>query len=356
MSQTETPPQDQFYEPFELAIYSRSPLGFWGTTLSLLLISVGSYALIATITQRPALIEIDANGQWYVESVVWIAFVLSMIFTTAPALSENGRQYWSRYTPEMAHSVPEAIKPLALRFGDGRLTVRTRPVYRLMFVIGGIIALVQNALILTFMETTPLAYLGTVGLWFLLISPLLYGMGLRAGYDVVREGRELKSLIRDHVEVDLFHLDRLDVFGSIGLRAAFSWMIMAAVLLLFIVDPSQIWAGLVGIGLAGAGALTIFTSAVRPVHDKIKAAKAAELARIHEAMAAHRDEALAGNGDAAAALAGLTDYEIWIQQRSEWPISPTVTLRFALYVLIPVVPIVGAYLFEKLADQIFMGG
>lgn len=348
--------QEERYEPLELAIYSRSPLGYWGTTIALFVFSMGSYALIATLTQRPPLIEFNEDGSWHADNVVYIAFVLSAIFTAAPAISENGRRYWERFAVEMAATVPEAAKPLALQFGDGRLSVKKRPIYRWLLVFGLIGALIQNAIIMVFMGATPLFYLGTVGLWFLLTSPLLYGMGLRAGYDVSREGGELKRFIREHVEIDLFHLDRLDIYGRIGLRAALSWMIMAAVLLLFVVDPRQIWAGLVGLGFAGAGALTIFTSAVRPVHDKIRAAKEAELQRIHEAMAEQRERALSGDSEAAGALAGLTDYEIWIQQRPEWPISPTVTLRFSLYVLIPVVPIIGSYLFENIADFVLLGG
>ncbi|MBR9825122.1 MAG: hypothetical protein GYB36_04870 [Alphaproteobacteria bacterium] len=352
--ETSSPIEDR-YEPLELAIYSRSPLGFIGTTLSLFLLAAGSFALIATITQRPPLIEHAADGSWQVDGLVWIAFVLSMIFTTAPALNENGRRYWLKYSPRIAENVPESVKPYALAFGDGRLPISKRHIYRILLLVGLIGSIVQNFIVMIMMEATPLFYLGTVGLWFLLISPLLYGFGLRAGYDVARESKELKALIRDHVEVDLFHLDRLEVFGTIGLRAALSWMVMAAVLLLFVVDPEQIWAGLVGMPLAGAGAFTIFTSAVRPIHDKIRAAKAQELTRIHEEMAKQREKALSGDSEAAGALAGLTDYELWIQQRPEWPISPGVTLRFTLYILIPVVPIVGSYVFEIAADILILG-
>lgn len=347
---------DERFEPFELALYRRSPLGFWGTTLALFLLAAGSYALISTLTQQPPLIEIRADGSRGLPDVAWIAFVLSLIFTAGPALTENGRQYWARFAPKVAETVAVEARTAALNFGDGRLPASTRQMYRLMALLGVLGGLGQNALIIVFQGAPVHLYLGSVGLWFVLVSPPLFAVGFRAGYDVAREGGALKKLIREHLEIDLFHLDRLNIYGSIGLRAALSWMVMAAILLLFLVDANQLWSGLIGVGFAVIGAVSVFTSAVRPVHDRIRAAKAAELERIHEAMAEQRERALSGDPEAASALAGLTDYEIWIEQRPEWPLSPGVTTRFAFYILIPVVPIAGSYVFEKFADLMIAGG
>jgi hypothetical protein len=352
----DTSAREERFEPFELAIYRLSPLGFWGTTLALFLLAIGSYALISTLTQQPPLIETRSDGTRGIPSVTWIAFVLSLIFTAGPALTENGRRYWARFAPQVATTVAANGRDQALDFGDGRLPLSTRGMYRLMALLGVIAGLGQNALIMLLQGAPLHLYLGSVGLWFVLISPPLFAVGFRAGYDVAREGGALKRLIRDHVEVDLFHLDRLSVYGSIGLRAALSWMVMAAILLLFLVDANQLWSGLIGVGFAIIGAVSVFTSAVRPVHDRIRAAKTAELDRIHEAMSQQRQRALAGDPEAASALAGLTDYEIWIEQRPEWPLSPGVTTRFAFYILIPVVPIAGSYLFEKIADFMIAGG
>ena len=59
--------------------------------------------------------------------------------------------------------------------------------------------------------------------------------------------------------------------------------------------------------------------------------------------------------DGVTALAGLTDYERWIEQRSEWPLSLSTGLRFAFYILIPLLPIIGSYAFERVADGLFRG-
>lgn len=343
------------FEPVELQLFRLSPLGYWPTVLACFLLSFGSAVLIAALTQRPPLFDIAADGTRTLEDVIWISLVLSLILTTGLALSEGGRRLWVTIGPQFQAAL-NAEGQAAFSLAPDRVDLKWRGRYRLFALIGFVIGCSLNGVIILSDDIPLPVYLTSIGLWFAIFSGPLYAMGLRAGLDVVREGSSIKRCIRDYVEVDLFHLDRLQVFGTIGLRGAISWLLMAGILLLFIADPAQAWIALIAVFLAMCGGFWIFTSAVRPIHDKIRAAKEKELADIHARMATLRDAALAGDTAAAGALAGLTDYEIWIQQRPEWPLSPTVTLRFALYVLIPVVPIAGAYLFEKIADQIFLGG
>lgn len=355
-SKPESKPGGERYEPYELALYRLSPLGYWGTTACLFLLAAGSCVLVATLTQRPPLIEINADGTRGVPDVLWIAFVLTLIFTAAPALSQSGYRYWNKFAPKIAETVRPEGRDEALAFGDGKIPAESRRTYQLMTVFGILTGIGLNVVIMLVQGATVSQYLTSIGIWFLITSPMLYATGLRAGYDVAREGRALKHLVREHLEVDLYHLDRLSVYGSVGLRSALSWMVMAAILLLFMVDPSQLLSGLIGMAFATIGAIMVFTSAVRPVHDKTREAKAAELDRIHEAMAEQRERALAGDPEAAGALAGLTDYEQWIEKRPEWPLSPSVTTRLALYVLIPILPIIGSYVFELVADFVIARG
>ena len=109
------------------------------------------------------------------------------------------------------------------------------------------------------------------------------------------------------------------------------------------------------VGVSVLGGLFLLTSAVHPVHKEICAAKQAELGRIHAEMDRVRNRALAGDAEAASALAGLTDYEVWITNRPEWPVSSGVSTRFSLYILLPLLPILGSYIFEKIADQLVTG-
>lgn len=349
MSKAETDPKADRFTPMENLLYRHSPLGFWGTTIAIFVISFGSFLLICQITQRPPIYEVEADGSITFPSVVWIGFVLSMILTSALSLSENGVRLWSAVEDDLVRALKPSGEHAARAFSAG-VPMSWRGRYLGFFAAGALAGLGFNAFMIVVNAGTLTLYLSSIGLWFLLFAPFLYGLCVRAGVDVARESGELKKLVRDHLHVDLYHLDRLHALGRIGLRAALSWLLMAAVLLLFVVDPTQMTVGQIAIGISIAGGMWVFWSAVRPAHDQIREAKSAELERIHERMALLRDAALEGDVEAASALAGLTDYEIWIEQRPEWPLSPSVTQRFALLILIPVLPIIASYLFEKAAD------
>jgi hypothetical protein len=359
----------------EAVLYRHSPLGFFGTTSAIFLITFGAFLLIAVLTDRPAPFEVyDAESylalsetarqaldqrlsvqlgdtRYVLHQVAWIGFVLSLILTAAIALSENGRRVWLRFEPLLIASLPSS------GHADARAITRGSPVswkksYQIFFFAGFAGGIIFNIFMMFVNDANLWQYVRSIGLWFLIFSPFLYGMGLRAGTDVARESGEIKRLIHQHLKVDLFHLDRLQVYGHIGLRGALSWLIMASIVLLFIADRSQVWNAVITVLMSVAGGVFVLVSAIQPVHRKIRDAKQVELERIHEEMALCRDRALAGDASASGALAGLTDYEQWIEKRSEWPVSPSVTQRFALYILIPVIPIIGSYVFERVADQI----
>ncbi|WP_417497252.1 hypothetical protein [Maricaulis sp.] len=341
--------------PAETALYRWSPLGFWGTTLAIFVVAFGSFALIAELTGRPHLGYINAAGAWQLNTVSWIGFVLSMILTTGIALTQVGRRRWETERAALIRTIDPQGSASANALCDG-VPLSWRRHYWLLTAFGLAGGLAFNVVMTKAEAVTPLQYVQSIGLWFLLFSPWLYAVGLRAGLSLAREGREMRKLIDRHVMIDLYHLERLDIFGRIGLSAAGSWLVMAAVLLLFVADPRQAWIAIPGIGLAVLGGAVALTNAVRPIQRKVHAAKAAELAEVHRHMAAARQRAFEGDDLAATALAGLTDYEVWVERRPEWPISTSVTLRFSLYILIPTLPILGSYLFETFADRIIYGG
>ena len=360
-SGTETPAR--YYQPAEVHFYRASPFGFALTTLAVFGTTYGLYILIAELTQGPSLFETLPDGQWALTHVAWIAFVLTLILTAGTAFTETGRRLWALEAGPLA----EALGPggaEAARALDRGIPESWRGRYLAMFLAGALAGLGFNAFMMLANGFPPLGYVNSVGLWFLIVSPFLYGIGFRAGVDVARESSTLKAMIRTHLEVDLFHLDRLQVFGRIGLRAARSWMIMAAILLLFLINPNdpdlfaadQLGMTIPVVGASVLGGLFLLASALYPVHTKIRAAEQAELDRVHGEMARMRDKALAGDAEAASALAGLTDYEIWVNNLPEWPVSTGVTTRFSLYILLPVIPIIGSYVFEILADRVFAGG
>ncbi len=354
---TDTGPQaepEARFDNIEYIVYQRSPFGMVGNSALVFALTYGLYVLIAQLTQSPPFLYQNAAGDWVTHQVSWIAFVLSLILTAAVAFAGSAKGRWETEVEDLARALPEHGRSAAEDLAKGApVSWRTR--YYGLFWIGFVFGILFNFALMNPADGI-LAYINSVGLWFLIVSPLLFGTGFRAGMDVARRSREIRAVIAGYLDVDLFHLDRLSVFGRIGLRAARSWMIMAAILLLFMLDPDQLWIALPTILATAAGGVFILTSALNPGHRKICAAKAAELDRIHEEMARVRDRALAGEDAASSALAGLTDYEIWVAQRPEWPLSTGLATRFSLYILLPILPIVGSYLFEKLADQFVTGG
>lgn len=347
-------PEDRF-ESLEYTLFQRSPLGSIGTSLVIFGLIYGLYILIAQLTQSPPFIYLNADGVWVSHQVSWIAFVLSLLLTTAIAFEGSGKDRWEPEIDALVVALPEPGADTARNLAKG-IPIAWRARYHRLFWIGFIFGIVFNLWLMYSDGQTLMGYLDSVGLWFLIISPPLFGTGFRAGMDVSRRSREIKALVADHLVIDLFHLDRLTVFGRIGIRAARSWLLMSAILLLFMLSPDQLWIAIPTILATAVGGVFILTSTLNPVHRKICAAKSAELERIHEEMALVRGRAMAGDDSASAALAGLTDYEIWVTNRSEWPLSGGLATRFSLYILLPVLPIVASYIFEKVADQLVTGG
>ena len=360
----ETPIRSGFFQPAEVHVFRLSPLGVLATSLILFVLVYGFYVLVAETTNGPGLFEFSETGQALLTRVAWIAFVLSLIFTAGIAFSETGRRLWEMEADDLSRALGETGRHAALDLQKG-IPDAWRGRYLTAFLIGALAGLGFNAFMMLANGFSPLDYFNSVGLWFFIVSPFLYGIGFRAGVDVARESQTIKTLIRDHLTVDLFKLDALQVFGRIGLRVARTWMIMAAIILLFLINPNapdqlfaadQLGMTIPVVGASVLGGLFLLASTLHPVHTKIQAAKRAELDRVHAEMQTMRDKALAGNAEAASALAGYTDYEIWVNNLPEWPVSAGITTRFSLYILLPVIPIIGSYVFENLADQLVSGG
>ena len=91
---------------------------------------------------------------------------------------------------------------------------------------------------------------------------------------------------------------------------------------------------------------------MKPVHDKIRAAKAAELERVRNEIGAQR-AAAASDAAAATRLQGLLAYEARIEAAPEWPFDQTTLVRVGASALILTVPWFGqaiaGYFIEHLA-------
>lgn len=327
----------------ENRIFLVSPLGFAATICGLFGLCFASFSLASL-----------AAGSEVFSQLLVLGFALSATFATALALSEMRRRLWSSWRADLDQCLLPAGQADVDAMTKGA-PAKWRPVYTVAFIGGALLGVALNFRIALVQDIPLDQYYRSIGLWFLIVTSILYGLGLRAIVDMVRVGRELRHVVDHHLDVDLFHLDRLHVFGRLGVRSALSWLILAAVLLLFFIDGDNAWTALPAFGLSALGGGSVLFAALRPVHLRIQAAKAAELDRVRDQMSEARDKALTGDTAAAGALAGLTDFEQWVDQRSEWPISHSISTRFALYILIPVIPIAASWLFEKVADSLVFG-
>ena len=82
----------------------------------------------------------------------------------------------------------------------------------------------------------------------------------------------------------------------------------------------------------------------------IREVKRSELARLAPQIRAARDEAVSGGGPSQGRLADLLSYEARIAATSEWPFDSSTLWRFGLYLLIPVVSMIGGALMERVVD------
>jgi len=334
---------------FEARLFDISPLGFWSTAIALFVIPVIAFFLIAELNGYPTARIADAGGL-VVPGATVFALLLSTIFTAAVSLSAAAETL-----------APRVKTALSLTLRDGDEAVDQYVTHRkgrgrrgwVPILLGTSIGIGMNVFPLgALVETSLLEYIQSPGIWFLIISPLLFILLARAIQSMGAESRAMRDLATDQLVVDLDNPDRLHVYGQIALRSALSWLIFAAIGVAFLGTGAS-WSGALPM-ILGAGVLAIasFLLALRAVHSRIVDEKTAALTDIRARLSNLRDAAFSGNMSAAAALAGMTAYEARLERLREWPISAPVTTRFFLYILIPVAAWLGAALAERMVSSV----
>jgi hypothetical protein len=129
------------------------------------------------------------------------------------------------------------------------------------------------------------------------------------------------------------------------------WFSTAAVVCLYFVGgDSGLTTVPILIGCTGLG-LWIFLHPMTGVHQRIRAAKSAELDRVRDEIGqASRLEA--SDAQAAARLPGLIAYEARIHAVREWPFDQSTLIRVATYVLIPAVPWFGEAIVSEVLQRL----
>ena len=152
--------------------------------------------------------------------------------------------------------------------------------------------------------------------------------------------------------VDLLRPSALTPFARRGLRTAFQWIGGSSIASLILVNQGFSWpTGLVLVGTLGIGTFA-FLLPMRGLHRRLRAAKEAELERVHAAIERARDGLLNETGVSAEAvrMPGLLAYEQRIAATPEWPLDAPQIARFGLVVALGLGSWVGGAVIERLVN------
>lgn len=190
--------------------------------------------------------------------------------------------------------------------------------------------------------------------WHRMLGPVLaVGTALLA-YSIAAVSRRMSRLASDLSSIDLLDLRPLLPFTQQGLVNALllAGFIAIAGLMLLTEAGFGLLALLSGGPMLAATGLALVLP-LRGVHGRIRKAKEAELARVDAELRirvvtwkAHGADRRPGD------FADLAAYRDLISGVQEWPASSSTYLRFALYLLIPVLSWAAAGLVEHLVDAL----
>jgi len=172
-------------------------------------------------------------------------------------------------------------------------------------------------------------------------------------YRAFADARKFAELARSLPDVDLLERDALLPFARQGLRSAVPGVIFVTFLALNLGDTGFLLAtALIGTAVMVQNA-AVLVIPMRGVHERLRAAKRAELARVNSAI---RGESGALRGSTLGsrdglALADLLAWRAFVQDVPEWPIDLPTLGRFAAYVVVPLLGWVGAALVQHVLES-----
>jgi len=333
---------------FEVRLHQLSPLPPLATGLLLAGLLFGAYTLLALYFGQSFLDVTDEGVR--INPGSWAAFVISLVFAAALTMPVRGRAEWEAALPALEATLDEEGRALARAIAIGPSRPRLSRAL-IAVVIGAAGGVAFNLWLMTSAELSFEQFIQSTGLWFMIVQPMLFGLGVRAAVQLSDDDKEMARLVRGHLQVDLAQLNRLEVYGRLGLRGALSWLVMAAIILLFFVFAAPVAVSIGALVLALIAGGYAFASTIGPVVQVAGAARDAKLAEVRATIAAAGELTLKGEVPPAP-LSELTAYESWLEKRPVWPISAPVSRRLALYGLIPVLAWFGAAAAELLLGRI----
>jgi len=311
-----------------------------------------SYALMAWALGMPML-EVGPDSDPRFAGNAWSACVVSALLGFVFAVPEYSVERNGRDVEALGHVVP-GHAPGEARERWLEATLDRRGLRRITW-LGAFLGLVTWSVpLVRYVLPDPTTDTLAVSGWFLLTVPLLYTAFLRATYVTANGMRHLPR----GLEVDLLDQRVLAPFARIGLRNAVMWLLAGSLVLSFAVSIpwGDLWTtfpALICIVTMAAAALVV---PVLRARSEILEVKRRELERT-DAELREAVSALRAGGDevrAAARLQGVVAWRSVVASTNEWPVDAPTVVRFALYLIIPVMGWLAGALVERGLD-LFLG-
>src|SRR5262245_33525303 len=194
-------------------------------------------------------------------------------------------------------------------------------------------------------------WLGPIWTW--IVGSFVAFIGGIHVYRVFTDARTFARLARALPGVDLLDREALLPFARQGLLSAAPGVLFVTFFALNLGDAGFVLAAaLLGSAVIVQNAATLLIP-MRGVHERLRAAKRDELARVNAAIrgdpGALRGSPLGKRADIS--LSDLLAWRAFVEEVPEWPIDVSTLGRFAVYVGIPVLGWIGAALVQHVLER-----
>ena len=189
--------------------------------------------------------------------------------------------------------------------------------------------------------------------WHRTLGPWVGAWGAMLAYAIVAVSRRMSRLAIELKSIDLFDLKPLLPFTQQGLGNALFLMGYVAISGLMLLTESGfgLISLVVGTAILAVAGVTLVLP-LRGVHRRITEAKESELEWVDDKLREQRGVLKSGAERTSGDLSDLAAYRDLVRAVRDWPISTSSYVRFALYLLIPVISWAAAALVERFVDAL----